>query len=92
MAGNANSGRKPSEKSFAQALRLALNSEGEGVRLRNIAENLVQLAEASEAWAVKEVADRLDGKPAQAIIGDSDADPINLVTEIRRVIVQKPGD
>lgn len=59
-------------------------------RLRLIAERLVQEAEAGNVVAMKEVADRLEGKVPQAIIGDSDADPINMVTEIRRTIV-RPG-
>jgi hypothetical protein len=41
---------------------------------------------------LREVADRIDGKVPQALVGDDESDPINLVTEIRRVIVSKPGD
>lgn len=80
--------RPIAEKTFANMLRVALNAEGPDVRLRRIAEKLVEVAETGEQWAVKEVADRLDGKPAQAIVGDSGADPISLVTEIRRTIVR----
>lgn len=36
----------------------------------------------------RELGDRLDGKPAQAIIGDSGADPINVLQRIERVIVK----
>jgi hypothetical protein len=36
--------------------------------------------------AIKEVADRLDGKAPQAVIGDSE-NPINLIHRIERVIV-----
>lgn len=91
MAGNANSGRKVSEKSFAQSLRLALNSEGEGKRLRNIAEKLVVAAEDGEQWAIREIADRLDGKPPQAIVGEGEDGAINLIHRIERVIV-RPKD
>lgn len=38
--------------------------------------------------AAKEIGDRLDGKPAQAIVGDDDADPVRVITEIRRTIVR----
>jgi hypothetical protein len=31
---------------------------------------------------------RAYGKPAQAIVGDSDADPINIVSKIERTIVR----
>ena len=88
MAGNANSGSMPgrANREFLAALRVALNSKGEGVRLRKIAENLVSAALTSEQWAIQEVANRLDGKPAQIIAGDEDR-PLNLVTTIRRIII-----
>jgi hypothetical protein len=67
-------GRPPKEKSFYNALSVALNQangvdlEGKRItKLRTIAEKLVQAAEAGESWAIKEVADRIDGKPMQAI-------------------------
>ncbi len=38
--------------------------------------------------AIRDIADRLDGKPAQAIIGGDEGDnPINLIHRIERVIV-----
>lgn len=80
------------EKAFANMLRLAINeavAEG-GTRLRVVADALVTKAMTGDVQAIKEVADRLDGKVPQALIGDSESDPINLVTEIRRVIVKKP--
>lgn len=60
-------GRPPKEKSFANMLNIAVKvDDGTGrPKLRAIAEKLVDLAVSGEAWAVKEVADRLDGKPAQ---------------------------
>lgn len=38
--------------------------------LEEIAKVLVDKALAGEAWAIQEVANRFDGKPAQAITGD----------------------
>lgn len=35
----------------------------------------------------KEFGDRMDGKPAQAIVGDNDADPVNVYAKIERAIV-----
>lgn len=86
-------GRPPKEKSFANMLRIAINeaSEEGGTKLRQVADALVTKAVSGDVSAIKEIADRLDGKPAQAIIGDADEDPINLVSEIRRVIV-RAGD
>jgi hypothetical protein len=64
---------RPKEKAFADALRLAVNAE----------------AMAGDSWAVQQVADRLDGKPAQAVIGgDEDDNPINLLHRIERIIVR----
>jgi hypothetical protein len=53
------------EKPFNDALRIALR--GDPHRLRRIADKLATLAEEGELGAIREVADRLDGKPAQAI-------------------------
>ena len=86
MAGNKNSGRK-NEAIFFNALNMALKDhvDGPDVRLRKVAENLVKAAEDSEQWAIREVADRLDGKPAQTVRGDEDA-PL-MVNTIERIIV-----
>jgi hypothetical protein len=54
------------EKPFADALRVALLSDG-GRRLRIIAEKLADKAEQGDIQAIREIADRLDGRPAQAI-------------------------
>jgi hypothetical protein len=37
--------------------------------------------------AIEEIANRLDGKPPQAIVGDEDGDPIRIA-RIERVIVR----
>lgn len=91
MAGNANSGRKQ-EKPFRDALRMELAAAGDDNKaLRRIAAALIARAEEADLGAIKEVADRIDGKVPQAVVGDDESDPINLVTEIRRVIVRKDG-
>lgn len=53
------------EKPFNDALRIALR--GDPLRLRRIADKLATLAEGGDLAAIREVADRLDGKPAQVI-------------------------
>jgi hypothetical protein len=87
-------GRPPKEKSFANMLNIAIKEANDlGItKLREVADALVSKAIAGDVQAIKEVADRIDGKVPQALVGDNEEDPINLVTEIRRVIVQKPGD
>lgn len=60
-------GRPTSEKAFADALRIAVNEPHEtGVKkIRAIADKLTECALNGEGWAIQQVADRLDGKPAQ---------------------------
>jgi hypothetical protein len=53
------------EKPFNDALRIALR--GDPLRLRRIADKLATLAEEGDLSAIRELADRLDGKPAQVI-------------------------
>lgn len=53
-------------KLFDGALKRAI-AQDDGVRLREAAEQLLTLAAAGEQWAVKELADRLDGKATQVI-------------------------
>ena len=65
MAGNANSGRRQ-EKPFRDALRIEIAAAGEDQKaLRKIAAALVQKASDGDMAAIKEVADRLDGKAVQ---------------------------
>jgi molecular chaperone GrpE (heat shock protein) len=62
-----------SDKLWADAVRLAVNREGEDAdgkirkRLSIIADNLARLAMEGDMQAIKEVGDRLDGRPAQAV-------------------------
>jgi len=51
-------------KIFFDALRRAMASD-DNLRLRKAAERLLDLAAEGEPWAIKELADRLDGRPAQ---------------------------
>jgi hypothetical protein len=62
---------RPKDHKFLQALNRAI-AQDDGRRLRSAAEKLLDLASTGEQWAVKELADRLDGKPAQTVGGDPD--------------------
>lgn len=78
MAGNANSGRRQ-EKPFRDALRMELLAAGEDHKaLRLIAKALISKAQDGDMQAVKELADRIDGKVPQALVGDDEHDPINV--------------
>lgn len=92
MAGVAGRSGRKSEKPFRDALRVLLKEAGPDMpRLRKVAEVLLAQAETGDMQAIKELIDRTDGKVAQAIIGDDDADPINVLTKIERIIVH-PGN
>lgn len=83
-------GRKP-DKLMRDALILALMREaedGEGVATRKlhlIAGRLVEKAMGGDISAIKEVCDRVDGKPTQPA-GEDQAPP--PLTRIERVIVR----
>lgn len=56
------------DKPFRDALRMEITEAGEDKRrLRKIAAALLDKAETGDVAAIKEVGDRLDGKPAQAL-------------------------
>lgn len=66
MAGNSNSGRR--ERFFLTALLMELKSAGsEMPKLRNIARALIAKAEEGDMAAIKEFADRIDGKVPQGL-------------------------
>lgn len=79
MAGNANSGKR--EKKFREALFMELAGE-DFKEYRRLARKLIGLIDSDNQsvalGAIKEIADRCDGKVAQAIVGDDEADPIRI--------------
>jgi len=87
MAGNANSGGAR-VKPFRDALRMELAAAGEDSKaLREVAKKLILLAQTGDMAAIKELADRIDGKVATPISGD-DENPLNIVAKIERVLVR----
>lgn len=68
-------------KQWQAAIERALDQRGAGdrhVALADLANRLLEQCAAGEGWALKELGDRLDGKPAQTIAGDA-ANPLTLV-------------
>jgi hypothetical protein len=63
-SGNPNG--RPVEKPFLDAMRKACVQE-DWARLRKGVEKVLDLAAEGEPWAVAMIADRFDGKPAQAL-------------------------
>lgn len=63
-----------SDKSWRDALRLAVSEPHEKTKknkLRALAEKAVEMGLAGDMAAIREVGDRLDGKPAQSLTVDT---------------------
>ena len=66
-------------KLFYDSLRLALVQE-DRKSLRKITDKLVKAAEEGDAWAVKEIMDRMDGKPVNTTeLSGAEGTPFKLV-------------
>lgn len=77
-------GDSRSERIWRSTLMRACKQE-DFKRVRGAAEKLLDLAEAGEQWAIKELGDRLDGKPAQTIAGDPE-NPLVIEQVIRKIV------
>ena len=62
-------------------------AQDDGRRLRLAAEKLLDEAAKGEAWAVKELGDRIDGKSVQPIEADVDA---SLTVTVKQFTLDKP--
>lgn len=92
MAGvKGRSGRQPRERLWQQVLSEFSNRKGmSGKReIEELAEVLWAAAKNGDVTAIKEIGDRLDGKPAQQQIhtGDEDGGPVQMTHTIERKIV-----
>lgn len=86
-------------KVWEQALKRALarySGESVDAGLDKLADRMVKAAAEGDdaAWhtIIEKIGDRLDGKPAQALVGgDEEDNPIRLVQKVERVVV-RPKD
>lgn len=89
-----NPGGRPKDKPFRDALRMELAAAGDnGKTLRMIALNLIAQSlkdEPSAMPAIREIGDRLDGKPTQAIENGEDG-AFEVLQRIERTIVNAPN-
>lgn len=82
---------RPKSRPFKDALQRALKAaESDTDLLDKVAFALVAKAHEGDVPAIKEIADRLDGKVTQTIAGD-DENPLKLIHQITRVITN-PGN
>ena len=76
-------------KPFRDALMAEIKSAGEDYRsLRLVARGLLRVAQRGNVAAIKEVADRIDGKVPQALVADEGSGPI--VLQVVRYVVDQP--
>ena len=75
------------EKPFNDALRIELRSNP--LALRTIAGKLIEKAEEGELAAIREIADRLDGKPVQML--DRRDVPLNQLTDEELLVIAGGG-
>ena len=84
-----NPGGRPKQKPFAEALRMELAKVGKDHKaLRRIARNLIRLANEESRHAlpaIKEIADRLDGRPLSGVEEATD-ETIDALAELMRSI------
>ena len=77
-------------KLFYDAIRIALVQEDKK-KLRNITDKLVKSAEDGEPWAIKEIMDRMDGKPIQATeISGADGGLLETLSTVN-IVLKKPN-
>ncbi len=87
-----NPGGKHKERIFRNALLMELKAAGEDMpELREAARGLISRAKGDNI-ACKELADRVDGKVPQAIVGDDNEDPIRAAITIIENIIEHPGN
>jgi hypothetical protein len=78
-------------KLFRDALLVELKkSEGGVERIQLVAEKLVELAMVGNVQAIKEIADRIDGKVPAPVVGDDEHEPINMIKKIEVEFI-RPG-
>ena len=80
-------------KVWNDALRRAIASD-QGARVLRAAQRLLDKAANGEPWAIKELADRLDGKPQQESVIESNLDyipqhiRISFVSPVDKLIIE----
>jgi hypothetical protein len=73
-------GAQNKDKPYRDALRMAIAEAGDNFKtLREVAAAHVEKAKAGDINAIRELADRLDGKVPQAVVGDDEHGPIEHV-------------
>lgn len=84
-----NPGGRPKERPWRDAIQRAIAraaAEGSNKQLLDeIADKVTQMALEGDIHAMREIGDRLEGKPAQAITGE-DGGPVEFVSQIMELV------
>src|SRR5215510_3739979 len=81
------------DKPYREALRMELAAAGDDMKkLREIAKAHIARCEAGDMQAIKELADRLDGKPGQILEEPAAAPDSEPITKIERIIVHRTAE
>lgn len=87
--GNQNAAKE--NRRWSEVLNRAI-AQDDGKRLRDAAEKLLDQAAKGEAWAIRELADRLDGKPKQQTeISGPDGGPLETSLKVEFVGADSPA-
>ena len=90
QSGNPNG--RPKTKPFKEALRKVIDAAGDDdTALMRAASALLAKAQEGDVQAIKELADRLDGKVSQPIAGDEE-NPIRVAISRIELVALKPND
>ena len=84
--GNTNAAKA---KQWSAAIERALDKRGGGDRviaLNELAEKLLRKCDEMDMSALKELGDRLEGKPSQVISGDAE-NPLTFIAKVERAII-----
>ena len=92
-AGNQNAKKG---RAWAEAIRRAIREKYEGedyeAKLAQLAARLVDEADAGDMQALKEIGDRIDGKPSQSLDVGSDPDRPLVQKVVRELVRAKTAD
>ena len=92
--GNPGGPGRPRQKPWLKALMAAIERRESASpnAMIDLAEQLLKQVERGDIPAIKELADRLDGKVPQTHAGDDDADPITVRTIVTGVARADDGE
>jgi hypothetical protein len=75
-------------KLFRDALLVELKmADGEVERIQRVAAKLIEQAMDGNVHAIKEIADRIDGRVPTSFVGDEDHPPVRQITKVEIEII-----